>query len=237
MADEHARARGHASQDPSESPIDAGIRRSLQWQLDRRRFLALSSAALGTLMLGARTVHAQSPGSCGPGRHAQPGDLAELSQPGDPRRLHCRDRGPGQSDRLRFDGGDGGQDPGGQQRYRCGRAKPVRHRGMDGGWAPRTSRLRPAAGCGPVHVGPPVRGPGVRPGQRPYHPQELGDHGIRLLDGRREPRSGHVGRFLPDGRRGCLRPAVPDRGSPDLHPWVRLRWAWATPSTPSTRPS
>ncbi len=60
MTDDHARGRGHASEDPSESPIDASIRRALRQQLDRRRFLALSSAALGAAMIGARSVRAQS---------------------------------------------------------------------------------------------------------------------------------------------------------------------------------
>ena len=103
MADEHARARGHASQDPSESPIDAGIRRSLQWQLDRRRFLALSGAALGTLMLGARTVRAQS---------QAPADLGDTLNLATWPNYHSQETldaftaatgRPGQSDRLRLD--------------------------------------------------------------------------------------------------------------------------------------
>ncbi len=62
MTDEHTRERGHDTPDQAEAPIEAGMRRLLRTQLDRRRFLIATGSSMGMAMLaGAGSVRAQSP--------------------------------------------------------------------------------------------------------------------------------------------------------------------------------
>jgi spermidine/putrescine transport system substrate-binding protein len=62
MTDEHTRERGQDTLDQAEAPIEAGMRRLLRTQLDRRRFLIVSGSSVGmALLAGAGTVRAQSP--------------------------------------------------------------------------------------------------------------------------------------------------------------------------------
>ena len=238
MTDEHARERGHNDEDQRETPIEAGMRRVLRANLDRRRFLVLSGSTMGMAILGTSgVVRAQSPAAAAtqanlgdtlnlatwPNYHSQDTLDAFTAQTGVAVNLTVYGSTEEMEAKLRA--GNSGIDVVVPSNYAV--------RGLDGRRAHRAARLQQAAGRRPALMGPVVRGPGLRSGQHVHDPQELGHDRHRLSVRQDGPTPSTSWKQFFQTWPGSSTRQEPSSSTTRSRGMGSAAVAWATASTPS----